>query len=253
METDLNKSVFKGFWGNTFSFNWRFGLFLIVALGVPRFIVVLNSNVTGRYNYVSIIFLVMWVLPFIFLSKEGRKHIGFTRVKHISWLFHSFFIGGLSCLFVFVLGYFMYHSTYQNWFVYLARPFEMYGELVSSERFVLFAVSSIFAMTFSPIGEEIFYRGLVHGSFVAEFGERKASYIDSLAFAFTHLAHFGIVFINGEWQLLILPSILWVVLMFFTSRLFFYCKKKSGSLLGPILSHAAFNLVMMYIIFYLII
>ena len=52
-------------------------------------------------------------------------------------------------------------------------------------------------MTFSPIGEELFYRGIVHGSFTGRFGEQKASFFDSLTFAITHLAHFGIVYVLG--------------------------------------------------------
>lgn len=50
--------------------------------------------------------------------------------------------------------------------------------------------------------------------------------------------------------LLIIPAILWVFLMFITSRIFIICKKKTGSILGAIISHAGFNLTMMYFIFY---
>ena len=105
-------------------------------------------------------------------------------------------------------------------------------------------------MTFSPIGEELFYRGLVHGSFVKILGEQKASVADSMAFALTHLAHFGIVYFLDSWHFLFVPALLWVVSMFMTSRVFFLCKEKTGSILGAILSHAAFNLTMMYFIFY---
>jgi membrane protease YdiL (CAAX protease family) len=105
-------------------------------------------------------------------------------------------------------------------------------------------------MVFSPIGEELFYRGIVHGSFVPKTGEHMASIIDSLAFALTHLAHFGIVYIMGNWSFLFVPSLLWVFFMFLTSRLFFLCKVKTGSILGAIASHAGFNLAMMYFILY---
>ncbi len=105
-------------------------------------------------------------------------------------------------------------------------------------------------MTFSPIGEELFYRGIVHGSFVPQLGEQKASIADSLAFALTHLAHFGIVYTAGSWNFLFLPAMLWVFFMFLSSRIFFICKEKTGSISGAILSHAAYNLTMMYFIFY---
>ena len=82
--------------------------------------------------------------------------------------------------------------------------------------------------------------------------EQKASILDSLAFALTHLAHFGIVFVAGHWSFLFLPAAIWVMLMFLASRLFFICKVKSGSILGAILCHAGFNLAMTYYIIYFI-
>ena len=40
-------------------------------------------------------------------------------------------------------------------------------------------VSALIAMTFSLIGEELFFRGIVHSSFANSIGNRKASLIDS--------------------------------------------------------------------------
>lgn len=242
--------MLKETWKKTLRFNWIFGTILIFAFGIPRFILVLKANVTGKFNYIPIVFLIMWILPFIFLSKVGRKYIGLIKVQNKKWIVYSFLIGAITGLVVYFIGFFLFNNTYQNWFVYIAKPFEIYSDITSSDKLILFVISTIIAMTFSPIGEEIFYRGMVHGSFQIDIGDTKASYIDSLAFALTHVAHFGIVFINSKWEFFIFPSILWVGLMFLTSRLFFLCKKKSGSILGAIISHSAFNLVMMYIIFY---
>ena len=77
------------------------------------------------------------------------------------------------------------------------------------------------------IGEELLYRGVVHSSFVSKYGEQKASYIDSVAFAITHLAHFGIVYIAGVWDFFLIPALIWVFLMFVTSQLFFYLQTKN--------------------------
>jgi membrane protease YdiL (CAAX protease family) len=242
--------MLKKYWTKLIELNWKFGLLLILGLGIPRFIIVLRANVTGNFNFQGIIFLVMWILPFIYLSKKGRKYIGFTKIKNWRWFFYSIGIGGITSIVVFYIGFLIYQNTNYNWFTYIGKPFEIYGDLNPSDKQTYFVISAIIAMTFSPIGEEVFYRGMVHGCFESNFGKTKASYIDSLAFAITHLAHFGIVFLNGKWEFLIIPSILWMTLMFFTSRLFFLCKEKSGSIVGAIISHSAFNLVMMYVIFY---
>ena len=105
-------------------------------------------------------------------------------------------------------------------------------------------------MTFSPIGEELFYRGVVHQAFVRRFGENGASRIDSLAFALTHLAHFGLVYVSGVWEIYPLPALMWVGAMFIISRLFFMCKLGSGSIWGAVVAHAGFNLGMSYFIWY---
>lgn len=107
-------------------------------------------------------------------------------------------------------------------------------------------------MIFSPVGEEIFFRGIVHSSIANSLGDTKASIIDSSAFALTHISHFGLIFMFGEWKFLMFPTILWVLSMFLISRLFFYCKKYSGSIAGSIICHAGFNLGMTYSIFYLL-
>ena len=105
-------------------------------------------------------------------------------------------------------------------------------------------------MTFSPIGEELFFRGIVHASFAKSIGEKKAGIVDGSAFAITHISHFGLVFLNGQWNFLIIPTLIWVTGMFLVSLLFFAFKKYSGSILGAILCHAAFNLGMIGCIFY---
>ena len=116
----------------------------------------------------------------------------------------------------------------------------------------MFAIMAITGMTFSPIGEELFFRGIVHSSFAKSIGEKKASIVDSSAFALTHISHFGLVFINNKWDFFVIPTILWVTSMFLVSLLFYHFRKKSNSILGAILCHSAFNLGMIYCIFYLL-
>ena len=106
-------------------------------------------------------------------------------------------------------------------------------------------------MTFSPIGEELFFRGIVHSSFAKSFGDKKASFVDSSAFALTHIAHFGLVFINNQWKFLTTPTLIWVLSMFSVSVLFFIFKKRVSSIWGAVVCHSAFNLGMVYCIFYL--
>ena len=242
---------FKSYLGNTARFNWLLGLFLILVLGVPRFITVLHANKTSDYRFTSIIFIVMWILPFILLNRAGRREIGIKKPNSINGIVLGILFGILSCLMVWVLGDVLYGNTLSNWLVYISKSYNLPdADNLGQQRLTYFLIFGITSMIFSPIGEELMYRGLIHRCFSGKLGENRASYVDSLAFALTHLAHFGIVYSDGSWKLLLFPALLWVLLTFLASRVFFWSKKKSGSILGAILSHAFFNLAMTYFIFY---
>lgn len=237
---------------NNLKFNWQFGLSLILLFGIPRFLVVLEANRTGNYNFTSILFVIMVLTPFLLLRKQGRKVIGIKWTKNLKWLGISFVLGVFACTIIFYLGKYLYQDSIANWFVYVSKSYSSIpiDELNGDNKLMYFAMFALIGMTFSPIGEELLYRGLIHQSFVPKFGNNKASILDSLAFAIVHLAHFGIVYASGSWKLLFVPAILWIALMFLTSRLFFYCKTKSESIYGAIISHAGFNFAMTYFIFY---
>ena len=237
---------------NKLKFNWQFGLALILLFGIPRFFVVLNANKTGNYNFTSIIFMVMWITPFLLLNKKGKKVIGIQKPKRKRWLAYSFLLGFISCAIIFLIGKFLYQNSIENWFVYISNSYKSIplDELNGINKINYFFMFALTAMTFSPIGEELLYRGLIHESFVSKFGNLKASIIDSLAFAIVHLAHFGIIYSNSNWRFLFIPAILWMTLMFLTSRLFFYCRQKTKSIYGAIFGHAGFNFAMTYFIFY---
>ena len=65
-------------WSRYFGYNWKFGLALILLFGVPRFILVLDANMSGGYGTAFIIFFIMWFTPFIFLTRKGRREIGLS-------------------------------------------------------------------------------------------------------------------------------------------------------------------------------
>jgi uncharacterized protein len=238
MENEL-----RPFWHKLFNFDWKFGLFLILIVCIPRFILVLNANASGNNNSVGLIMAISAIAPFIFLTQYGRKEIGITKPKNYNWLIIAFVCGLVVSIFLYFLGYFLYGNAYENWYVYIAKSYD---------KKIPFAIMVFIVMTFSPIGEELFFRGIVHSSFAKSIGEKKASIVDSSAFALTHISHFGLVFINNRWDFFILPTLIWVLSMFLVSLLFFTSKRQSGSILGAIVCHAAFNLGMVYSIFYLL-
>lgn len=247
---DMDDGLLRSLWTRFFRYNWAFGLFLVLLFGIPRFVLILEANVSGTYNFAFIIFFLMWFTPFVFLTKKGRKKIGLKRPGHYRHLLVSFLLGVLSCAVVFGIFTLLYQITLDHAFVYILRSGGVPSGLADSDKLIYFSIAVIPCMLFSPIGEEFLYRGVVHGSFVNRFGEVKASFFDSLAFALTHLAHFGIIYDAGHWHFSVLPALLWVVCMFSVSQVFFRCKLLCDSITGAVLAHAGFNFAMMYFIFY---
>lgn len=247
METEL-----KPFWNRLFKFNWKFGLFLIAAVCIPRFVLVLRANLSGNYGYIGFLMLVSALVPFVFLTKNGIRKIGVTKPQKHSWLLVAFVAGLIASLLLHALGKNLYGGSYENWYAYIGKSYNLSNEISRNDKAILFAVMALTSMIFSPIGEELFFRGIVHASFAKSFGETRASIADGSAFAATHVSHFGLVVVDGQWKFLLAPTLIWVTSMFLVSVLFFVFKKKSGSLLGAIACHAAFNLGMTYCIFYLL-
>ncbi len=189
-------------------------------------------------------------LPFVLLTKKGRQFVAIIRSKS-QWLLYSFLLGVVSCIVVFLIGEFLYQDTPSNWFVYISKSFSAVKTgLTDDNKFVYFLIFGAVSMIFSPFGEEFLYRGIIHKSFANKFGDNKASIIDSSAFALTHLAHFGIIYSNNTWKFILIPALLWVIIIYFTGRLFHFCKAKTNSIYGAVICHAGFNLTMIYFIFY---
>jgi len=247
----MSSHLIRKIWAKTISLNSRLGMALIVVVGIIRFYFVMQANTTGDYQMVSVVFSSMVLLPLIILNGQGLLRIGLAKPMRKLWILYSAIIGIIFCLIVYFIGVQLFGDDISNWFVYISKSYSIDKSVLGgSDLMIYFLIYATMSMIFSPVGEELFYRGLIHLCFQEKFGSNRASQIDSAAFALTHLAHFGIIYHLGTWHFMLVPAIIWVLLMFMVSRLFFICKLQSGSLLGPIVCHAAFNVTMVYVIFY---
>jgi hypothetical protein len=87
----------RPFWSRFFVFDCKFGLFLILIVCIPRFILVLNANASGNYGSIGLIMIISAIAPFIFLNRQGQKKIGITKPFKYSWLLIAFVSGLISC------------------------------------------------------------------------------------------------------------------------------------------------------------
>lgn len=196
-------------------------------------------------------FILMTLMPFIFLDKEGRRRVGLVRSNSGKHYWTATMDGAILALVCYGLGLFLFGLSDDNWFISIKesylRTFDTSGMSIQ-QLFITFTVP---ALIFSPIGEEIFFRGFLQEALTTKFSYRNAMIIDSLFFALIHLFHHGIVKDNaGQIHFYPLSGLIWVALMFITAMVFAFLKKKSSSIYPAILSHAVFNLVMNVCIFY---
>ena len=157
--------VLKKFVSRFFRFDWKFGLILVVLICVPRFLLVLNANKNGSYGSIGIIMLLSALAPFLFLNRNGRREIGIKKPQRYSWLLIAFIIGLLFSIILYYLGKSFYGNTYENWYQYIGKSYKIPAGISGSDKTVMFTVVAITGMIFSPIGEEFFFRGIVHGAF----------------------------------------------------------------------------------------
>lgn len=243
---------FRTFIPKIFSFDARFAIWLTWLVCSVRFILVLYANKTANYGFVAAIMMLMAVLPIIFLNKTGLKAIGLIKPKKMWQLFPFFCLGITLSLVMYFIGFELYKHNNHHWFVYIGKSYSLPPEIHGQIKFLLFLIFSFVGSIFSPIGEELFFRGFIHEAFASSFGKIKAIYFESGAFAITHLAHFGLIIENNTWQFLYLPSLLWFCFMFILGLIFNYAKIKLHSIWGAVVCHAGFNIGMTYCIFYLI-
>lgn len=244
-----HQSILRPIWEKLFHSGINLSLILIIGLGVPRFIFASQ----GKFQYIIVLFLMMWIIPYVFLHKQGRVQIGMRLPKNVFWLIGTIPLGAAAAVLVHLIGYGLYGTSPQNWYINVGNSiFQTQPSLLELPKFSLFIMITIPAVIFSPLGEELFFRGLVHESFREKFGVYSATLIDATAFAITHIAHHGCnqtpVGISISW----ISVLIWVLLIFVTGLVFSFAKHKSGSIIGAILCHVSFNVTMQWCIVYLL-
>lgn len=232
-------------------FNIRTGLGLLALFSVVRFALVLEANVSRSYGLVSVFFVFMALTPFLLLTPEGRQRMGMTRPTRPMQLLLALVAGGLCCGLLVVSAGMLFGSGDENAFAYIAATYAGLPSPMSDQtRLILFLIFAGIGMTFSPVGEELFYRGLLHECFAVRLGPTRAAVLDAATFALVHLAHFGLVWRVTGWAFLAGPALWWVSGLFVTGLIFYWCRRASRSILGAIIAHAGFNLAMTGWIFY---
>lgn len=245
-----NAPLLRGLWTPFFGDGFGLGILLAILAAGIRGVGMLGPQ---RYFWVLPVgFVLMALTPYVFFRKEGRRRAGLRRPRRPQWIVLGILLGVVSAGLCYWIGVTLFGESNDNWFVSVRRSFPVTAEMASLSVAQLFWFVSIPSMIFSPLGEELFFRGFLQQTLEQRWSQRTGTIVDAGWFAAVHLFHHGILRIDGQVQILPLSGAIWLVLIFGTGVLFALLRQKTCSLVAPILAHAAFNLGMNFTIFYLL-
>lgn len=206
----------------------------------------------GPGQMIMLGFLLMWFVPWIFLSRVGRKDIGLKLPNRPGWILWAPLLGLVLAFVSYALGALLYGSPEQHWFQSVAASFFEDERVLQMPRNKLFWMFTIPAMIFSPIGEEILFRGCIQKVVQNRWGIFWGVGVSAFLFSTVHLFHHGISHSGDGFQVFWVSGFLWWALMILTSVGFSWLRIKYQSILPAIIGHSFYNLGMNYTIFYLL-
>lgn len=194
-------------------------------------------------------FVLMTLAPWLLLTRDGRRAIG-LRAPTTWWaLVPAVLAGAVAALACFAAGVLVFGHSADNWFVTIAASYRGMMPTASFSVLTLHLVFTLPALLFSPIGEEIFFRGLLQRALEQRLSVRASTLVECGAFGLVHLCHHGLVLAATGLTIRPVSGALWVGAMFLAALLFATLRQRTGSLFPAMAAHAAFNGIMNTVIF----
>lgn len=229
------------------SFGW-FGLTLALVAASTLIRVAAMFGPTSWRVLFMLLCVAMALLPWLLLSPLGRRQIGLKLPSRGGWIMAGVMGGAIASALCFWLGITLYGASADNWFVSIAQSYRLHPTTGWSLLQLHLVFTSV-AILFSPIGEEIFYRGYLQSVLEQRFTVTTSTSLEAALFALVHLCHHGILATAAGLVLLPGSAALWVAQMFALSLGLAWLRRRSDSLLPAIAAHAAFNAAMNGFIF----
>jgi len=226
---------------------WQTAAALAVAFAAMRVVGVLGPR--GLRFLLPLGFTIMAVTPYLLLDAAGRRAAGFSWLARPIAFPVALVAGGAAALGCFAIGYALFGNGPDNWFVTIGRSYSQVMDTSGWTAVRLHLFFTLPAVIFSPIGEEIFFRGYLQSALERRFSARASTLTECAAFGLVHVCHHGLWLASSGICFRAVSGSLWVALMFGTALMFAYLRKKNASLLPAIAAHMAFNLVMNLTIF----
>ncbi len=225
---------------------------LLVAAGAAILVTIWRATLMlgpqGAGPAMAFHFVALAITPFLFFRRDGRRTIGLTRQGNAKWAALAITSGvGAAALFG-VIGLGLFGESEQNWFVTVRETMLADARLRTLERARLLPVLAIPAAIFSPIGEELFFRGVLAGILSAVVGSRAAAALTAVTFGVMHVFHHGVSMGPDGLSVLAVSGAIWIGLTAALSLMFTWLRHRGGSIWFAVAGHSAFNITMIFFI-----
>ena len=189
-------------------------------------------------------FVLMMLIPWLLLTAPARRQIGLTRATSGTWYVVAAVAGVFAASVCYAIGVMLFDRSADNWFVSVANSYRGTMNTANMDMLRLHLIFTIPALLFSPIGEEIFFRGFLQQALQERLSVTTSTVAEAGLFGVVHLCHHGLFLTAAGISIRPVSGAIWVALMFATALMFAWLRQRSGSLYPAMLGHAAFNAAM---------
>jgi membrane protease YdiL (CAAX protease family) len=221
-------------------------LWLVVALAV----VFAGMRVVGvlgppKWRFLlPFSFVLMAATPWLVLDKCERAESGLVGSTRTASYPLALAFGALAAVACFLLGVVLFGTSEDNWFISVASSYRRAVNTAGISTLMLYLTFTLPAVLFSPLGEEIFFRGLLQRALEMRLSVKASTACECVAFGLVHLCHHGLYWNQAGLRVHLVSGALWVLLMTAVAWGFATIRKTSGSVAPAIAAHAAFNVAM---------
>ena len=193
-------------------------------------------------------FFFLWASPWIVLPARSRRALSLKRAPRAREAFATVLVGAALAALIGLGFYALYGPGPSNAFESVRASY-FSGAYPPLGPVALFAMFTVPAMIFSPVGEELFCRGVL-----VEVGRSTVGYafgvgLSASVFASAHLLHHGLSLTPDGVVIDRAGGALWFLAMFAASLVFSAARRFTGTIWGAVACHAGFNLGMNGFIF----
>jgi len=240
-------SFFRPIWTRNYLPPWLITLIVTVALGALRTYSMLGPR-QAQPLYLFYCAATCCLAP-ILLTWEGRREIGLCLqgVRPISVAASG--LAGVGCAVIgFWLGVAFFGDSTQSWVGSLRVYFRLDDMVGLLPAWGIIALYAIPAMTLTPIGEEILFRGILHQSFARRWNLATATLVNCFFYGLMYLYVHGLWHDQDGFHLRLVSGAVMVLILAIFGAVYTYCRLRAGSLLASMAAHAGFNFAMIVIL-----